>query len=223
MIYILEDDPSIRKLILYTLNKQGMEASGYEEPDGFWNAMKKDTPDLILLDIMLPKEDGITILKRLKASFATKDIPVIMITAKSSEYDKVLGLDEGADDYISKPFGMMELLARIKAVLRRSHAINTSILSIDGIEVDKAKHVVKIDGMTIALTKKEFELLATLMSRPGYCFTREYLLDTIWGYDEAYTSRTVDVHIRTLRSKLLDKGDVIETVRGVGYRIAERI
>lgn len=221
MIYILEDDAAIRKLVLYTLNQQGFEACGFEEWDAFDQALKQQPCDLILLDIMLPKKDGITILKELKEDSKTASIPVIMLTAKTSEYDKVLGLDLGADDYVSKPFGMMELLARIKAVLRRVDKKTDKVLIYKDLVVDVEKHQVKVNDELVILTKKEFEILVTLLSRIGHCFTREYLLDTIWGYDLEFTSRTVDVHIRTLRSKLKTAGAYIETVRGIGYRIGE--
>lgn len=223
MIYVLEDDNSIRDLIIYTLNNTGMEAEGFSKPSAFWNKIEKDIPDLLLLDIMLPEEDGISILKKLRASSSTKRLPVIMITAKSSEYDAVIGLDNGADDYITKPFGMMELISRIKALLRRVNENKKEeeyILA--DLYVNPAKHVVKVKGENITLTLKEFEILCLLLENKDIVFTRDQLLNTIWGYSFTGESRTVDVHIRTLRQKLGNCGDYIETVRGIGYRISEK-
>lgn len=222
MIYILEDDASILKLVMYTLNKEGLENQGFEKPSLFYTALKKQKPDLILLDIMLPEEDGLSILKYLKHDYAYKQIPVIMLTAKSSEYDKVLGLDEGADDYVSKPFGMMELVARIKAVLRRYQTMSQNDdLHFHNLTVSFSKRLVKVDDEKITLTRKEFDLLCLLLSRPGVCFSRDELLESVWGYDFADSSRTVDVHIRMLRAKLKEAGDYIKTVRGVGYKIGD--
>ena len=180
----------------------------------------REQPDLVLLDIMLPGEDGLEILKKLKNSSKTKDIPVIMVTAKGSEYDKVVGLDSGADDYVTKPFGMMELISRIKAVLRRSgKQQDKTKLSVGGISLDTKKHEVKVDGEQVVLTLKEFELLEKLMRNQGIVLTRDQLLTEIWGYDFDGETRTVDVHIRTLRQKLGEQGSLVKTVRGVGYRI----
>lgn len=185
-------------------------------------ALAFDTPELILLDIMLPGEDGLAILRKLKSSSKTKDIPVIMVTAKGTEYDKVIGLDSGADDYVTKPFGMMELVSRIKAVLRRSgQTADKADLEIDGVKMNVKKHEVTVDGQTVTLTLKEYELLERLMRNRNIVLTRDQLLEDIWGYDFDGETRTVDVHVRTLRHKLGEKGAIIETVRGVGYRIGE--
>lgn len=221
MIYIVEDDNSIRKLILYSLNGANIDAEGFARPSEFWEAMKKEVPQLVLLDIMLPEEDGLEILKKLRASSVTKDIQIIMLTAKSSEYDRVIGLDEGADDYITKPFSMVELMARIRAALRRVHTDSDKEYRMGSLCVNPAKHTVKADGQTINLTLKEYELLCTLIQNPGKVFTRDMLLNNIWGYDFDGASRTVDVHIRTLRSKLGKEGDYIETIRGIGYKMGD--
>ena len=223
MIYCVEDDDNIRELVVYTLESTGLEAKGFAEGRSFLEALAFDTPELVLLDIMLPGEDGMQILRRLKSSSKTKDIPVIMVTAKGTEYDKVIGLDSGADDYVTKPFGMMELVSRIKAVLRRTGRIktDTSELEINGVKMDLKKHEVTADGKTIVLTLKEFELLEKLMKNQNIVLTRDQLLTDIWGYDFDGETRTVDVHIRTLRQKLGEYGSMIETIRGVGYRIGE--
>ena len=221
MIYILEDDASIRKLVVYTLNSQGMEAEGFERPSQFWRALGEKKPDLLLLDIMLPEEDGLQVLGRLRADPATRKLPVLMLTAKSTEYDKVLGLDQGADDYIAKPFGMMELIARIRAALRHAAPKQTEgTCQVGELFVDPRRHIVRVGDREVALTLKEFQLLEMLMERRGTVFTRDQLLNTIWGYEFDGASRTVDVHIRTLRQKLGECGSYIETVRGVGYKIA---
>ena len=220
MIFCVEDDDNIRELVIYTLETTGLEARGFADGTVFMEALAFDTPELVLLDIMLPGEDGLEILKKLKNSSKTKDIPVIMVTAKGSEYDKVVGLDSGADDYVTKPFGMMELISRIKAVLRRSgKQQDKTKLSVGGICLDTKKHEVKVDGENAVLTLKEFELLEKLMRNQGIVLTRDQLLTEIWGYDFDGETRTVDVHIRTLRTKLLSCGEYIETVRGVGYKI----
>ncbi|MGN0332819.1 MAG: response regulator [Lachnospiraceae bacterium] len=224
MIYCVEDDSNIRELVVYTLETTGFDACGFEEEKQFFKALEEELPELILMDIMLPGEDGITLLKKLKMSQRTKDIPVIMVTAKGAEYDKVKGLDLGADDYVTKPFGMMELISRIKAVLRRtgkSEQKDSDILSVAGIEIDVKKHEVKADGNVVNLTLKEYELLKRLMSNPNIVMTRDSLLADIWGYDFDGETRTVDVHVRTLRQKLGSLGEKIETVRGVGYRMSE--
>lgn len=220
MIYCVEDDDNIRELVIYTLETTGLKARGFAEGSAFMEALAFDTPELILLDIMLPGDDGLELLKKLKSSAKTKNIPVIMVTAKGSEYDKVVGLDSGADDYVTKPFGMMELVSRIKAVLRRSGKIEDRIdTEISGVCVDVKKHQVTVDGKEVSLTLKEFELLEKLMRNQGIVLTRDQLLTEIWGYDFDGETRTVDVHIRTLRQKLGDKGEIIQTVRGVGYRV----
>lgn len=220
MIYCVEDDDSIRELVVYTLESTGLKACGFPEGSSFMEALASETPELVLLDIMLPGEDGIELLKKLKSSNKTKDIPVIMVTAKGTEYDKVIGLDSGADDYVTKPFGMMELVSRIKAVLRRSgRSSREEEMENSGVRLNIKRHEVTVDGKPVALTLKEFELLERLMRNKNIVLTRDQLLGDIWGYDFDGETRTVDVHIRTLRQKLGDKGDLIETVRGVGYRI----
>ncbi len=222
MIYILEDDASIRKLVVYTIQSQGMEAEGFERPSQFWEALERRTPDLLLLDIMLPEEDGLQVLKRLRSLPVSRSLPVILLTAKSTEYDKVLGLDEGADDYVAKPFGMMELMARIRAALRHGgqREPQSRTYSLGTLFVDPARHIVRDGEREVTLTLKEFQVLCLLMERAGTVFTRDQLLNTIWGYEFDGASRTVDVHIRTLRQKLGHSGDCIETVRGVGYKIS---
>lgn len=222
MIYCVEDDDNIRELVIYTLESTGMAARGFADGSAFMEALAEETPELVLLDIMLPGDDGITILKKLKQSSKTKDMPVIMVTAKGTEYDKVIGLDLGADDYVTKPFGMMELVSRIKAVLRRTGRMQEKdVLEINGIRLDIRKHEVTVNGSLIILTLKEFEMLRLLMSNPNIVLTRDQLLEDIWGYNFEGETRTVDVHVRTLRQKLGERGSVIETVRGVGYRIGE--
>ncbi len=224
MIYCVEDDDSIRELVVYTLDTTGLKARGFSDGREFMEALAFDTPELILLDIMLPGEDGLALLRRLKGSQKTRDIPVIMVTAKGAEYDKVIGLDSGADDYVTKPFGMMELVSRIKAVLRRSgRTQERTDLEAAGIRIDVKKHEVTVEGKPVVLTLKEFELLEHLMRNRNIVLTRDQLLEDIWGYDFDGETRTVDVHIRTLRQKLGEKGTIIETVRGVGYRIGEKL
>ena len=222
MIYFLEDDNSIRELVVYTMNSTGFEATGFSRPSEFWEAMEKETPSLVLLDIMLPEEDGLSILKKLRASPATQRLPVMMLTAKDSEFDKVLGLDSGADDYVPKPFGMMELMARIRAALRHGgqEAPKEKTYSLGSLFVDPARHIVRDGDREVTLTLKEFQVLCLLLERAGTVFTRDQLLNTIWGYEFDGASRTVDVHIRTLRQKLGHSGDCIETVRGIGYKIS---
>lgn len=220
MVFCVEDDDNIRELVIYTLETTGLKAKGFADGPAFMEALAFETPELILLDIMLPGEDGLKLLKRLKSSAKTKNIPVIMVTAKGSEYDKVVGLDSGADDYVTKPFGIMELVSRIKAVLRRSVRTEERIdMEISGVHVNVKKHEVTVDGKAVALTLKEFELLEKLMRNQGIVLTRDQLLADIWGYDFDGETRTVDVHIRTLRQKLGEKGEIIRTVRGVGYRV----
>ncbi len=223
MIYLLEDDDSIRKLVVYTLESQGFKAMGFARPSAFWRAIETDIPELVLLDIMLPEEDGLSILRRLRASGATKNTPVIMLTAKNTEYDRVIGLDNGADDFISKPFGMMELVARVRAVLRRiapAEAVAVDF-TIGELYVCPEKHVVKVSGSEVSLTHKEFELLCLLLDNRGRVLTRDVIMDRIWDSDFDRENRTVDVHVRTLRAKLGDAGAYIETVRGLGYKIGE--
>ena len=219
-IYILEDDLNIQEIEAYALKNSGYQTEGFDNARDFFKKVSERVPSLLLLDIMLPGEDGLEILKKLKNSSKTKDIPVIMVTAKGSEYDKVVGLDAGADDYVTKPFGMMELISRIKAVLRRSgKQQDKTKLSVGGICLDTKKHEVKVDGESVVLTLKEFELLEKLMRNQGIVLTRDQLLTEIWGYDFDGETRTVDVHIRTLRQKLGEQGSLVKTVRGVGYRI----
>ena len=222
MIYCVEDDSSIRDLMLYTLNASGYPAKGFSDGTDFWKAMEEERPELILLDIMLPGEDGISILKKLRASSVTAGIPVLMATARGSEFDKVIGLDSGADDYLVKPFGMMEMVARIKAVLRRTMPKPVTVLTCGNIVLDESRHTVTVGGKSVALTLKEFELLKLLMENQGQVFTREMLLSKIWGLDYLGETRTVDVHIGTLRTKLAKGGEMIETVRGVGYKMVEK-
>ena len=220
MIYLVEDDESIRELVVYTLKSQGMDAKGFERPSLFWKELEKEAPALILLDIMLPEEDGISILGKLRKKSATRDLPIIMMTAKGTEYDKVLGLDSGADDYITKPFGMMELVSRVKAVLRRSSRNEKKDEIVVGqLKIYPNKHKVKSCGNEVTLTNKEFKLLCLLVESKGNVLNRDQLLTNIWGYDFDGETRTVDVHIRSLRQKLGECGKLIETVRGIGYRI----
>lgn len=225
MIYLLEDDDSIRKLVIYTLKSQQMESEGFSKPSDFWKAMEVQLPELILLDIMLPEEDGLSILKKLRSNSRTQSIPVVMLTAKITEYDTVMGLDAGADDYITKPFGMMALVARIKAVKRRyeksSVSKSNSELKVGNIIVNKEKHSVLVKGEPVFLTLKEFDMLVLLLENKGNVLTREQLLNSVWNYENDIESRTIDVHVRTLRQKLGDDGDVLETIRGVGYKIGD--
>lgn len=219
MIYLVEDDDSIRELVIYTLRSTGMEAKGFGQPSAFWCAMEQQLPELVLLDIMLPEEDGLEILRKIRSKRETKTLPVIMLTAKGTEYDQVVGLDNGADDYVAKPFGMMALVARIKAVLRRTEKpTEEKVLCLGGLSVNPTRHVVQVNGETVNLTLKEFELLCLLLDNPGVVFTRDQLLNQIWGYSFDGESRTVDVHVRHLRQKLGDCGKYIETIRGIGYR-----
>ena len=223
MIYCVEDDAGIRELVVYTLQNTGMEAHGFSDGAALTAALRGAKPDLILLDIMLPGEDGISILRRLRSLPDTAAIPVILLTAKNTEYDKVIGLDSGADDYIAKPFGMMELVARIRAVLRRSQdkllSADSHPLTAGAISIDERAHTVCVSGRDVQLTLKEYQLLVLLMKNQGAVLTRDVLLENIWGYGSESETRTVDVHIRTLRQKLGDGGALIETVRGVGYRM----
>jgi len=222
MIYCVEDDDNIRELVIYTLQSANYQATGFPNAKDFYKGIKERKPDLILLDIMLPDEDGISILKNLKANHDTRKIPVIMLTAKASEYDKIKGLDLGADDYVSKPFGVMELISRIKAVMRRTHASEKeNVLTIGGIELDNEKHTVYVNGDGVSLTYKEFELLYYLMINRDLVMSREKLLDLVWNTGYEGESRTVDVHIGSLRQKLGICGAMIQTIRGVGYKLGE--
>lgn len=223
MIYLVEDDDSIRELVLYTLHTTGFEAEGFRNAAGFWQALEKELPQLVLLDIMLPDEDGLHILKRLRAGAETADLPVMMLTAKSSEYDRVVGLDSGADGYMPKPFGMMELVSRVRALLRRAAkpAAEDKLFTAGSLAVDVKRRAVTVDGEPVILTYKEFELLCYLLENRGVVLSRDQILTKIWDYNYSGETRTVDVHIRTLRQKLGDAGALIETVRGVGYRLAQ--
>ena len=225
MIYFVEDDTNIRELVVYTLNSTGLDAMGFATPDEFWAQMKTTLPTMVLLDIMLPQEDGLSILKKIRSDKTTKKIPVIILTAKADEYDKVKGFDLGADDYVPKPFGMMELLARIKAVLRRTEDVSEvpTEYNVGPLMVSPEKHKVKVNGEKIILTLKEFEMLCLLLENRGIVLSRDQILNRIWGYSFDGESRTVDVHVRTLRHKLGEAGNIITTVRGVGYTIGEEI
>ena len=226
MIYLLEDDNSIRELVTYSLNNSGLETKGFEKPSDFWRGMEQEQPDLVLLDIMLPGEDGLSILKHLRAAPETSQMPVIMLTAKTAEMDKVRGLDLGADDYISKPFGILELLSRIRAVARRtvesskSAAVNGAhSYDYGNVHVDEDGHVVTVDGEEVLLTRKEFRLLCDLLRNQGRVLTRDQIMEQVWGFDYGGATRTVDIHINTLRKKIHDDGTMIQTVRGIGYKI----
>ncbi len=222
MIYILEDDESIRNFVAYALTNSGMQTRTFASPAEFWAALKLEKPNLLLLDIMLPEEDGLSILAKLRSSQDTKSLPIIMLTAKGTEYDRVLGLDSGADDYVSKPFSMMELISRIKALLRRYDAQvqHADEYTCKNLYLCPSKHIIRVDGEDVALTLKEYELLCLLMTNSDTVFTRDVILERIWGFPFDGENRTVDVHIRTLRTKLGECGDIIETVRGVGYKIS---
>ena len=223
MIFCVEDDISSRELMIYTLKSAGFDAKGFPESTDFWKALETETPELIMLDIMLPGEDGIEILKKLRKKTKTADIPVIMATAKGTEFDKVTGLDTGADDYLVKPFGMMEMISHIKAVLRRTAPKTLkNVLSTGKLSLNLDEHAVFADGEKVVLTFKEFELLKIFMENPGRVFSRDALLEKVWGADYYGETRTVDVHIGTLRTKLGECGEYIETIRGVGYRMEER-
>lgn len=223
MIFCVEDDTSSRELMIYTLNSAGFDAKGFPESTEFWKVLETETPELIMLDIMLPGEDGIEILKKLRSKTKTADIPVIMATAKGTEFDKVIGLDTGADDYLVKPFGMMEMISHIKAVLRRTKPRTAkNILSTGKLSVNLDEHNAFANGEKVVLTFKEFELLRVFIENPGKVFTRDVLLEKVWGTDYYGETRTVDVHVGTLRTKLGECGEYIETIRGVGYRMEER-
>ena len=222
MIHVVEDDAGVRELELYTLRTAGYEAAGFGEPAEFRRALQESLPDLVILDVMLPGEDGMSLLRSLRQDARTRRLPVILVTARDAEMDKVNGLDAGADDYLTKPFGVMELLARVRALLRRSGEEKAEdVLTHGPIMLDRLRHRVTAEGAEVVLTHMEFELLAFLMAHPGQALTREVLLDDVWGMAYAGDTRTVDVHIRTLRQKLGSSGSLIATVRGVGYRLED--
>ena len=224
MIYLLEDDSAIRELVTYSLGKTGNDVRAFATPREFWRAVEEATPELVLLDVMLPEEDGLSVLAKIRRTEKTRGVPVIMLTAKGTEFDKVMAFDAGADDYVTKPFGVMELIARIKAVLRRAASTATSELrsySHGELSLSVERHEVLVSGAPVSLTYKEFELLSLLFEHLGTVLTRDRILREVWGYEFDGENRTVDVHIRTLRQKLGAAGDVIETVRGVGYKIGD--
>ena len=220
MIWCVEDDSSIRDIEVYALTSTGFEAKGFEDGDSFWDALQSEKPDLVVLDVMLPGKDGVTLLKLMKGSEDFQHIPVIMATAKGTEYDKIQSLDLGADDYLVKPFGIMEMVSRVKAVLRRCKPTQENkALKMEGLVLNPSEHTVTVDGDRVILTYKEYELLHLFLSQPGIAFTREQLLSSVWNTEYAGETRTVDMHIRTLRQKLGSYGHIIETVRNVGYRL----
>ena len=219
LIYLVEDDNSIRELVAYTLHSAGFEAEGFERPSAFWRACAERRPDLVLLDLMLPEEDGISILKKLRQAPQTARLPILLLTAKSSEYDTVVGLDSGADDYIPKPFRMMELISRIRALLRRTEDDGAEEYRTGNLYVCPSRHIATVDKKNVNLTLKEYEVLCLLLKNSGTVLSRTQLLNQVWGYQFDGESRTVDVHIRTLRQKLGSAGELVETVRGVGYKI----
>ena len=223
MIWCVEDDPSIRDIVVYALNSTGLEAYGFEDGQIFWDTLQEKQPDLILLDVMLPGIDGIELLTRMKGTERFREIPVIMATAKGTEFDKVQSLDLGADDYLVKPFGMMEMVSRVKAVLRRCKPCeDLNLLKLGELVLNRSEHKVTIAGERVVLTYKEYELLKLFLAHPGVAFTREKLLQNVWNTDYVTESRTVDMHIRTLRQKLGAYGSAIETVRNVGYRLEKQ-
>ena len=219
MIYIVEDDRNIQEIELFALKNSGYQATGFETAKEFYKALNEKLPELILLDIMLPDEDGLSILKRLRSRADTQKIPVILVTAKTSEIDKVKGLDGGADDYIAKPFGVMEMIARVKALLRRSGSMEESLLTCGNVTLDGEKRMVYVDGKSIELTYKEFELLKLLMKNHGIVISRDVIMERVWDSSFEGESRTIDVHVRTLRQKLGDGGALIKTIRNVGYMV----
>ena len=219
MIWCVEDDASIRDIEVYALTSTGFEARGFADGDSFWDALQSDKPELVVLDVMLPGKDGIQLLKMMRSAEQLRDIPVIMATAKGTEYDKIQSLDLGADDYLVKPFGIMEMVSRVKAVLRRCRPQATPLLRVEGLVLNPSEHTVTVDGQRVVLTYKEYELLYLFLSQPGFAFTREQLLANIWKSEFLGETRTVDMHIRTLRQKLGPYGSLIETVRNVGYRL----
>ena len=220
MIWCVEDDAGIRDIEVYALTSTGFEARGFDDGAAFWDALQSERPELVVLDVMLPGIDGVELLRRMKQSDALREIPVIMATAKGTEFDKIQSLDLGADDYLVKPFGIMEMVSRVKAVLRRCRrGSNAHLLKVEGLELNPDEHTVTVDGERVTLTYKEYELLHLFLSQPGFAFTREQLLANIWKTDYLGETRTVDMHIRTLRQKLGPYGGLIETVRNVGYRL----
>ncbi len=220
MIYLLEDDDNIRNFVIYALSNSGLQTKGFDTPSAFWAAVKSQKPDMAILDIMLPEEDGISVMKKLRANAETREMPIMMLTAKSTEYDKVLGLDGGADDYVTKPFGTMEFISRVKALMRRAAPPkDTGEYNIGPLYLNPAKHIIRVNGEDVVLTLKEFQLLCYLAAGKGSVMTRDRILQDIWGYEFDGENRTVDVHIRTLRTKLGEAGNLVETVRGIGYRI----
>lgn len=220
MIWCVEDDATIRDIEVYALKSTGFDARGFEDGTAFWTALRKERPELVVLDVMLPGIDGVELLKKIRASSEFADLPVIMATAKGSEYDKIQSLDFGADDYIVKPFGVMELISRIKAVLRRCQAVKSeNLLQMGGIVLNPDERILTVDNERVQVTYKEFELLRLFMNHPGTAFTRDQLFAEVWGIDYAGETRTLDMHIRTLRQKLGKYGKLIETVRHVGYRM----
>lgn len=226
MIYLVEDDDSIRELVVYTLGSAGMQAKGFGRPSQFWNALEQEIPELILLDIMLPEQDGLSILRKLRNTPETSRIPVMMLTARATEYEKVIGLDAGADDYLPKPFGMMELIARVRALLRRIQKPEPPedadpSYTLGMLYVSPKRHIVQVNHKNITLTLKEFDMLCLLLKHKEIVITREQFLNSVWGYHFDGENRTVDVHIRTLRQKLGEAGSYIRTIRGVGYKIQE--
>lgn len=223
MIWCVEDDPSIRDIEVYALSSTGFEARGFEDGDSFWEALQVQKPELVILDVMLPGRDGVELLRMMKASGEFREIPVIMATARGTEYDKVQSLDLGADDYLVKPFGILELVSRVRAVLRRcSPAVQEKLLKVEGLVLNPNEHTAYVDGERISLTYKEYELLHLFLSRPGIALTREQMLASVWKTDYLGETRTVDMHVRTLRQKLGVYGSLIETVRNVGYRLEVR-
>lgn len=223
MVFVVEDERSIRELVLYSLKKSGFECAGFENGEEFFAELKNTKPDLVILDIMLPKEDGLSILKRIRSMRTIADLPVIMLTAKGSEFDKVVGLDLGADDYITKPFGIMELIARVKRLIERTKKTSSSEkkLSIGNIEVNIPKHLAMVGGKEVILSLKEFELLCFLLRSKNIVHSREAILSEVWDYDYATETRTIDNHIMSLRQKLGEEGKYVQTIRGVGYKIGE--
>ena len=223
MIWCVEDDSSIRDIEVYALTSTGFEAKGFEDGDNFWNALQSERPELVVLDVMLPGKDGVTLLKMMNENEEFRDIPVIMATARGSEYDKIQSLDLGADDYLVKPFGIMEMVSRVKAVLRRYRpAKQEGLLKVEGLVLNPDERTVTIDSTRVVLTYKEYELLRLFLSQPGIAFSREQLLSRVWNTDYLGETRTVDMHIRTLRQKLGRYSDLIETIRNVGYRLESK-
>ncbi len=221
MIYCVEDDTDIREIETYTLRSLNLQAEGFPDGKSFFEAVDRELPELVILDVMLPDIDGVEILRRLRRTARTRSIPVIMATAKGAEYERVGALDAGADDYLTKPFSMMEMAARVRAVLRRTRDDREDVISMGGVELNESRHEVRVDGKAIELTFKEFELLSLLMRHPGRVYSREMLLGKIWNLEYDGENRTVDVHVRNLRQKLGEKCDIIRTVRGLGYKAEE--